>query len=138
MNKNEMLERIGKIDLAGQIPVNEPERQYYFMAKAREYVKKLKEELTEYKFIAKAGMMNGWSNKPEDKNNHGINALEWITMELPSNPKNLIYGIYNKKGNDITKQQEAQKTDEQKMLDWMFSDNTYDDYNSGPYGADYD
>ena len=100
--------------------------------------KKLKEELTEYKFIAKAGMMNGWCNKPEDKNNHGINALEWITMELPANPKNLIYGIYNKKGNDITKQQEAQKTDEQKMLDWMFSDNTDDDYSSGPYGADYD
>ena len=100
--------------------------------------KKLKEELTEYKFIAKAGMMNGWSNKPEDKNNHGINALERITMELPANPKYLIYGIYNKKGNDITKQQEAQKTDEQKMLDWMFSDNTDDEYDSGPYGADYD
>ena len=83
-------------------------------------------------------MMNGWSNKPEDKNNHGINALEWITMELPSNPKNLIYGIYNKKGNDITKQQTAQKTDEQKMLDWMFQDNTEEEYDSGPFGADYE
>ena len=100
--------------------------------------KRLKEELTEYKFIAKPGMMNGWSNKPEDKNNHGINALEWITMELPSNPKNLIYGIYNKKGNDITKQQTAQKTDEQKMLDWMFQDNTEEEYDSGPFGADYE
>ena len=59
-------------------------------------------------------------------------------MELPANPKNLIYGIYNKKGKDITKEQAVQKTDEQKMLDWMFSDNTDDDYSSGPYGADYD
>lgn len=38
MNKNEMLERIGKIDLAGQIPVNEPERQYYYIAKLKCYI----------------------------------------------------------------------------------------------------
>ena len=34
-----------KYDLNSQAPVNEPERQYYFMAKAKGYVEKLTEEL---------------------------------------------------------------------------------------------
>ncbi len=55
-------------------------------------------ELRDYKFISNENTHSGRSDKPEDKNNHGINALEWIVMELPADPKNLVYGIYNKKG----------------------------------------
>jgi tRNA-2-methylthio-N6-dimethylallyladenosine synthase len=33
------------IDISGPVPLREPERQYYFMKKAREYVKKKSEEL---------------------------------------------------------------------------------------------
>lgn len=100
--------------------------------------KMLQQELREYKFVAKPGQMNGWSNKPEDKNNHGVNALEWIVMELPANPKDLIYGIYNKKGRDITKNQIKSKTEEELVYDWMFSDNYDADDNSGPFGVDYE
>ena len=51
-------------------------------------------ELRDYKFKARANdMINGRDDKPEDKNNHAINPLEWIVMELPANPNNLIAGI---------------------------------------------
>lgn len=58
----------------------------------------LMKEIKDYKFKAKNFDTMGWDDKPEDKNNHAINALEWIVMELPADPRNLIYGIYNKKG----------------------------------------
>lgn len=41
-------------------------------------------------------------DKPVDKNNHSINCLEWIVMELPANPKNILYGVYNSYGEDVT------------------------------------
>lgn len=59
-------------------------------------------ELRKYKFKVSNSDSAGFDNKPEDKNNHGINALEWITMELPADPKNLVHGIYNRQGNDLT------------------------------------
>jgi len=59
-------------------------------------------ELRKYKFRVGTMESSGWSNKPEDKDNHGINALEWITMELPADPSKLLYGIYNKMGKDLT------------------------------------
>lgn len=55
-------------------------------------------ELRDYKFKQKPKGDSGWDDKPEDKNNHCINPLEWITMELPADPKNLVHGIYNKHG----------------------------------------
>jgi hypothetical protein len=67
--------------------------------------KGLVKELSEYKFKAKASDLEGWDNKPEDKNNHAINPLEWIVMELPADPNKLIYGIYNQDGIDVTKPQ---------------------------------
>lgn len=33
------------IDITNEAPVNEPERQYYFMKKARAYVKQISDEL---------------------------------------------------------------------------------------------
>lgn len=60
--------------------------------------KGLIDEIKDYKFKLKALANDQYSDKPEDKNNHGINALEWITMELPSDPANLLYGVYGKAG----------------------------------------
>ena len=61
----------------------------------------LVKELRDYKFKPRAMDSTTWDDKPEDKNNHAINCLEWITMELPADPKQLIYGIYNKEGYNV-------------------------------------
>jgi phage terminase large subunit len=61
-------------------------------------------ELRNYKYKAKTLDSEGWDNKPEDKNNHAINPLEWICMALPADPNKLLYGIYDKDGWDVTKQ----------------------------------
>ena len=60
-------------------------------------------ELREYKFKPRTLERKVGQDKPEDKNNHGINPLEWITMELPEDPRNIIYGIYNRYGQDVTR-----------------------------------
>lgn len=50
-------------------------------------------ELSEYKFPDKQlGKSTKAMNKPVDKNNHAINPLEWICMELPADPAKLVYG----------------------------------------------
>ena len=59
-------------------------------------------EFRDYKFRSRDIDTTGWDDKPEDKNNHAINAVEWIVMELPADPRNLVYGVYNRKGFDIT------------------------------------
>ena len=59
-------------------------------------------ELREYKYPPKQ-IGKTVSDKPQDKNNHSINPLEWIVMELPADPAKILYGIYNKLGQDITK-----------------------------------
>lgn len=63
-------------------------------------------ELSEYKFPSDLKAENGRKDKPEDKNNHLINPLEWIVMELPANPADILYGIYDKQGEDIAKQRQ--------------------------------
>lgn len=80
--------------------------------------KGLIEELDEYKFKADESLNSGYTGKPVDKNNHGINALEWITMELPADPKNLLYGVYGKHGEDLTKEDE----DEKQAAFWALAD----------------
>lgn len=55
-------------------------------------------ELKEYKFAERTLDNKKRTVKPVDKNNHAINPLEWIVMELPANPANLIYGTYNRAG----------------------------------------
>lgn len=77
-------------------------------------------ELREYKYKADESLSSGFTGKPEDKNNHGINALEWIVMELPADPKNLVYGIYDKMGRDLT--QEKKEADPSY---WALSDDDY-------------
>lgn len=58
-------------------------------------------ELDNYKFKADESLASGYTGKPVDKDNHGINALEWITMELPADPKQLQYGAFGKHGEKI-------------------------------------
>jgi hypothetical protein len=62
-------------------------------------------ELRDYKFPTRtlANDLSKAIDKPEDKNNHGINPLEWICMALPDDPKKLYYGAYDRNSGDITK-----------------------------------
>ena len=89
-------------------------------------------ELREYKFAPKSlDKHTSLQDKPVDKNNHGINAMEWITMELPADPKNLLRGVYGREG-----RLDGPKKDEEKFaIHALDSYNSYDDYNSigGPY-----
>ena len=62
-------------------------------------------ELKEYKFPSDDSSESGRKDKPEDKNNHLINPLEWMAMELPINPADAIYGIYANTGRNILEQQ---------------------------------
>lgn len=60
-------------------------------------------ELENYKFPDKklSGSTRA-ADKPVDKNNHCINPLEWIVMELPPDPTKLGLGVYSAEGVDIT------------------------------------
>ena len=84
----------------------------------RKTCKDLIDELDNYKFKPDESLNSGYTGKPVDKNNHGINALEWITMELPANPADLVYGVYNKKGENII---EEQITDEKQRSYWALN-----------------
>lgn len=58
-------------------------------------------EVKEYKFPQRTLENPNPKDKPEDKNNHGVNALEWIIMELPDDPRNVVNGVYNRFGQDL-------------------------------------
>lgn len=59
-------------------------------------------EIEDYKFPPKTlGKSTKSEDKPMDKNNHAVNPLEWIAMALPKDPKSLMYGCYDKYGNDL-------------------------------------
>ena len=70
----------------------------------------LVKEIKEYKFPDQSLDKNKNSNKPEDKNNHAINPLEWMVMELPDDPRNILQGVYNKYGRDITVEEAIEKS----------------------------
>ena len=59
-------------------------------------------ELREYKFKPKTLDDKQSKNQPIDANNHAINALEWICMELPANPNQLFLDAYNEFGQPYT------------------------------------
>lgn len=92
-------------------------------------------ELREYKFPQKSINDTKLADKPEDKNNHGINPLEWIVMELPADPKNMCKGVYDRRGRQII--DDMQKDDAaNEVAFWKhaLSDDDEDDYKiTGPY-----
>lgn len=58
-------------------------------------------EIKNYKFPDRTLDANKSYDKPIDKNNHAINPLEWMVMELPDDPRNILQGVYNKFGRDV-------------------------------------
>ena len=93
-------------------------------------------EMENYKFKADETEVSGFTGKPEDKNNHGINALEWITMELPADPKNLVYGIYDKMGRDLTQMQKESTYEHYALSDIDYYQEQYT--TTADYAAPYD
>lgn len=73
--------------------------------------KNLIAELKDYKFPSDDSAESGRKDKPEDKNNHLINPLEWMAMELPTNPGDAIFGIYSNKGYNILEQMRKAEED---------------------------
>ena len=61
-------------------------------------------ELKDYKFPSDDSAESGRKDKPEDKNNHLINPLEWMAMDLPTNPADALFGIYSNRGYNIIEQ----------------------------------
>ena len=95
----------------------------------------LNREMANYKFAADESVLSGFTGKPVDKNNHGVNALEWITMELPSDPKNLIYGIYNKYGVDISREYDPIK---KFAIHALSDDDDYQEHREMPFEMEVD
>lgn len=97
--------------------------------------KVLIEELKNYKFPSDLNAESGRADKPEDKNNHMINPLEWIVMELPANPADILYGIFDKRGENVLKQREI---DEAEYIKHVFDESTksysYDPLSNSPAG----
>lgn len=90
----------------------------------------LLEELKGYKFqplTLDGSKSDKQANKPIDKNNHSINALEWIVMELPPNPAALSNGVFNRFGEYLADLAplEAKEKD---IAPWQFSDDNDIDY----------
>ena len=81
-------------------------------------------ELREYKFKPKTLDDKESKNKPVDKDNHAINALEWICMELPANPKSLILTGYDEYGRPIAPETEKMLKKQEKL--WQLTDNDED------------
>lgn len=109
-------------------------------------------ELKDYKFPPKSlDHPNKNTDKPVDKNNHAINPLEWIVMELPVNPTNLVAGIYDRRGHEITDtlltptrrssdpltadMEESEREEEYARA--VFSDDDTQQDESGPFDIDY-
>ena len=79
-------------------------------------------ELADYKYPPHKLGETRHVDKPVDKNNHSINPLEWIVMELPANPKNLRYGVYNNRGDRLDIREARQVP----IVPWQLADE--DDY----------
>ena len=77
-------------------------------------------ELKDYKFKTKTLDDRDSKNKPIDANNHSINALEWIGMELPANPNRLSLTGYDEYGRPIASEEEKMMQKSAKL--WQFDD----------------
>ena len=81
--------------------------------------KNLIEELKDYKFPSDDSAESGRKDKPQDKNNHLINPLEWIVMEIPTNPADAIFGAYTNRGYNLLEQK---KQDDKTFADFALQD----------------
>lgn len=77
-------------------------------------------ELRDYKWKEDKNSPNQLSSKPEDKNNHAINPLEWICMALPADPSKIVMGVYNRQGQNLAKQEERNR----QSAYWALRDDT--------------
>lgn len=80
-------------------------------------------ELKDYKFKTKTLDDKESKNKPIDANNHSINALEWIGMELPANPNMLSLTGYDEYGRPMS--EEHEKLQKKADRSWQLDDNDY-------------
>ena len=81
-------------------------------------------EIKDYKFKPKSLDDKDSKNKPIDANNHAINALEWITMELPANPNRLSLSGYDEFGRPISEEEE--KAQLKMQSPWQLADDDYE------------
>lgn len=86
-------------------------------------------ELKDYKFKPKSLDDKTSKNQPIDANNHSINALEWIGMELPANPNRLTLTGYDEFGRPIGEEVEKNLLKTAKV--WQLEDEP--DQDSTPY-----
>lgn len=77
-------------------------------------------QLRDYKFEERTLDNKKRQVKPVDKNNHAINPLEWIVMELPNNPAHLQYGIFTRNGFKVDEEQKKQQD-----TPWQLRDDDY-------------
>lgn len=84
------------------------------------------EELKNYKFKPKTLDDRKSDNKPIDKANHAINALEWICMELPANPNALCLTGYDEYGRPMSLSNEEKQ--KKALRPWQFDDDDTRDY----------
>ena len=85
----------------------------------RDATRHLQGELRDYKFPERTLSVSRQNlDKPIDKDNHTINALEWIVMELPQDPRHLLAGVYDR-GNQMLSREQAE---ESAPTMWQFAD----------------
>lgn len=87
-------EIIEQIDLDEQIPDTEPKRQYYFMAKAREYVKKIIQKKG-YRPVCVVNTLGCQMNARDSEKLTGILELIGYQVTDQKNVKNADFVIYN-------------------------------------------
>ena len=83
----------------------------------------LVEQLRDLKFKPEpSSTTRPWRDEPEDKNDHAVVCAEWIVMELPKDPNQLMYGAYNNAGQMLAEAKfdpyEQRRRDDE---DWMLS-----------------
>ena len=79
-------------------------------------------ELGDYKFPErKLGDNKKNYDKPEDKNNHYINDLEWLVMELPRDPRHLSLIAYGRNGEHLDMNPGFEEQPET-MAPWQFAE----------------
>lgn len=66
---------------------------------------RLRKEIMNYKFPERTidGKMKPGGEKPVDKNNHYINAMEFLVMEVPEDLRNIQNKAYDEYGNEYSK-----------------------------------